>query len=197
MNIHHRECIAYIHMDIKLSDYKVSVSTKYEIKGQPSKAFEDRDILPKSKVYDIKSLAIFSRAVHKISFESLAHSLFVKYDFKVVNLDLMKDVDIFAHSFNAIRRWVRYGEPNSTVRPILRFFTFGEIKNQKELYEWEFYFIHFQNWFGMEIHLYGDCYVVSLTSLNDKVQDDLINSLNQVNANRQVFIVSNKMKLLK
>jgi hypothetical protein len=182
-----------VHMDIKISDYQISVTTKYEVKDQPGKAYEDRDISLKSKVYDKKSFAFLSRAVHKIAFESLAFSLYVKNGAEIKNPE-MKNLDIFDHSFDVIRKWARYGEPSDSVRPFLRLYQFGEVQDQKELFHWQYWLFKFKHWFRFEMNLYGDCYVVSLTSSKEQVETDLVKFAEQVKSNHPVLIIGDKLK---
>jgi hypothetical protein len=120
-----------VHMDVKVSGNKITVSTtQYEIQGQPSKPYENRYIPPKTKDYDKRSLALFSRAVHKVAFESLAHSLFVGTG-KEFEIEGLKNIDMFGQSFKVIRNWVRYGQPQHSVRTVLRLQKFEAVKNKR------------------------------------------------------------------
>ena len=161
-----------IYVDANVSDNKVTVTTQYKIHGQPSRLYEDRLIPPKSRDYDKRSLALLSRAVHKIAFESLAHSLFVKSGLKKEHIDL-KNIDIFDSSFNAVRNWVRYGAPQRSVRPVLRLQKIDEIRTQEEFFHWGGRLWYYQQWFRYELNLFGDWHIMSLTSPSNKVDDDL------------------------
>lgn len=179
-----------VHVDIEVSDNKVTVNTKYEIRGQPHKAYESRAIPPKSKDYDSRSLALLSRAFHKIAFESLAHSLFVGEGLNFVNVDL-NNIDIFDRSFETIRKWARYGEPYDLVRPVLRLQK--EVKTQKELLEWGGRLSYFQQWFRYELNLFGDWYIMSITSPSDKVDNDLRCWLERTKFSHPVWMVGDKL----
>ena len=181
-----------VHVDTEVSDNKVTVNTKYEIQGQPSRAYENRAIPPKSKDYDRRSLALLSRAVHKIAFESLAHSLFVGEGLKVVNVDL-KDIDIFNCSFETIRKWVRFGEPQGSVRPVLRLQKIEEAITQEELFQWGGRLSYFQQWFRYELNLFGDWHIVSMTSPSNKVDNDLRSWVARTKFSHPVWMVGNKI----
>ncbi len=183
-----------VHVDAKVSNNKVTVTTQYKIHGQPSKPYEDRSIPPKSKHYDKRSLALLSRAVHKIAFESLAYSLFVKDVMEIPNVSLMENIDIFGSRFDAIRRWVRYGEPQSSVRAVLRLQKIGEIKKQEELFNWEYLLYELQQWLRVEMNLFGDWYVVSLTSRADKVDADLRSLVERTEFKQPVLTFGDKIQ---
>ncbi len=168
-----------VHIKVEVSDNKVAVTTQYEIQGQPSKPYEDRSIPPKSKDYDKRSLAFLSRAVHKIAFESLAWIIFVKGRYE--------DIDVFDDSFDAIRRWSRCGEPQSSVRPVLRLQRFEVVKPQ-----WRFLLWKFHHWLRGELDLFGDWYVVSLTSPSDKAGEDLESWVRRSKFDHPVWYVGEK-----
>lgn len=117
------------HMAAEISTNRITLNIQYEIKGQPGKPNETRTI-SKSKDYNKRALALLSRAVHKIAFEAVAHSLFVGTGLQFEKKEL-KDIDIFDRSFNVIRDWVRYGEPQHSVRPVLRIQKIDEVKAQE------------------------------------------------------------------
>lgn len=154
------------HMEAKVSANKIAINTQYEITGQPSKPNETRTI-NKSKIYKGRDLALLSRAVHKIAFEAMAHSLFIGKGLEFEKTGF-KDIDIFGSSFDVIRSWARYGEPQSSVRPVLRLQKLEEAK-----FQWECFLWGFDNWLRSELDLFGDWYIVSLTSLPDEVDKDL------------------------
>jgi hypothetical protein len=183
-----------IHVDAKVSGNKITVATtQYEIQGQPSKPYENRSIPPKSKDYNKRALALLSRAVHKVAFESLAHSLFVGtgLEFEIKEL---KDIDMFDQSLKVIRDWVRYGEPQHSVRTVLRLQEFEGAKKQKELTLWKFFLYGFQNWLRMELDLFGDWYIMSLTSSPDKVESDLKIWSKKIKSNNPVWMVGDKLQ---
>lgn len=185
-----------VHVDAKVSGNKITVATtQYEIKGQPSKPYENRSIPPKSKNYDKKALALLSRAVHKVAFESLAHSLFVGTG-QEFETEELKHIDMFDQSFKVIRDWVRYGQPQRSVRTVLRLQKFEEVKKQKELTLWKFFLYGFQNWLRGELDLFSDWYIISLTSSPDKVEGDLRNWAEQTKFNYPVCIIGDKLQLM-
>lgn len=181
-------------MEAEISSNKVTLITKYEIKGQPNKPHEIRNI-SKSKDYSKRDLALLSRAVHKIAFESLAHSLFVKSGLKFEHIDL-KNIDIFDRSFEAIRRWARYGEPQGSVRAVLRLQKFDEIKTQEELFQWGGELRYFQQWFCYGLNLFGDWYIMSLTSAADEADGDLRTWAARAKCAQPVWMVGDKLQAI-
>lgn len=183
-----------VHINANVSGNKVTVTTQYKIQGQPSKPYEDRPIKPKSKVYNSRSLAFLSRAVHKIAFESLAHNLFIKSGLKFEHIDL-KNIDIFDHSFDVIRDWGRYGQPQNSVREVLRLQKFDEAKTREELFEFGGELRYFQQWFCYSLNLYGDWYIMSLTSPSNKVEGDLRNWVGRKKFVHPVWMVGDKIHM--
>lgn len=182
-----------IYVDANVSGNKVTVTTQYKIHGQPSRLYEDRLIPPKSKDYDKRSLALLSRAVHKIAFESLAHSLFVGTGLLVEKKEL-KELDIFDRSFNVIRGWVRYGVPQRSGRPVLRLQRIDEIRTQEEFFHWQGKLFYFQQWFCYELNLFGDWYIMSLTSPADKADGDLRSWVARTKFAQPVWMVGGKLE---
>ena len=183
------------HMAWDISANRVTLTTQYEIKGQPDKPNEDRTI-SKSKDYDQRDLAFLSRAVHKIAFETVSHNLFVGTGLKYQNKEL-GDIDIFDPCFNVIRDWVRDGNPQHSVRPALRIQKFDEVERQEQLFEWGGQVRYFQQWICYELNLFNDWYILSLTSPVNKVKGDLINWLEKRKPNRQVWMVGDELQLMK
>jgi hypothetical protein len=134
--------------DIKVSPMNMSLNIQYAIKGQLSKSYSRRE------------LKLLSRAVHKIAFEALAWTIFVK--------GLYEDIDVFDDRFDTIRKWSRYGQPQNSVRPVIRHQAFHEVKPKWACYLWRF-----GDSLAIELNLFGDWYAVSLTSPSDKAGDDL------------------------
>jgi hypothetical protein len=182
------------HMSAEVSANRITITTQYEIKGQPGKENEVRTIR-ESKDYNERSLAFLSRAVHKIAFETVAHNLFVGIGLQKVRNEL-KDIDIFDPIFNVVRDWVRYGEPQHSVRPALRIQKFDEVERQKQLFEWGGQRRHFPQWICYELNLFNDWYILSLTSSTDKAEDDLKNWLENRKFNHQVWIIGDKLQLV-
>jgi hypothetical protein len=183
-----------IHVDANVSGNRVTVTTQYKIKGQPNKPHEVRNII-NSKDYDKRSLAFLSRAVHKIAFESLAHFLFVRTNVEILNMKF-EEIDVFDGSFNAIRRWVRYGEPQDSNRPVLRLQKFDEVKTQEGFFHWGGPLLYFQQWLRFELNLFNDWHIMSLTSPSNKVYDDLRSWAAQTKFNHPVWIVGDKLEAI-
>lgn len=146
----------------------LTLNIEYKIKGQLSKSYRYRDLLR------------LSRAVHKIAFESLAWGVFVKGSYK--------DIDVFDSRFDAIRNWVRCGQPYRTIRPMLRCQRPDLMKQAKFGYEPH---KRGDNLLVMTLNLFGDLYGVSLTSPPDRVEDDL-KSWAQKDLNYPVWLMGEK-----
>ena len=136
-----------LHCDMSISPKNMSLNVRYSIEGGIGKTYETRE------------LALLSRAVHKIAFESLAWAIFIK--------GIQDNIDIFDPRFEPARKWSRYGKPINRVRPIVRLQT-TDVKPQ-----WEFRLWKFGESVGAELDLFGDWYAVSLTSSADKAGYDL------------------------
>lgn len=182
-----------VHIEAEVSHTGVTVSTRYQIRGQPSNQYEDRSIQPQSKVYDKRSLALLSRAVHKIAFESLAHSLFIGAGLKFEKSDF-RNIDIFDRKFDVVRNWVRYGKPHSPVREVLRIQKFDEVNSQEELFQWEIFLFGFRQWLRCELNLFRDWYIMSLTSPLDKVENDLRGWVELTKSSYPVWMIGDKLK---
>ena len=142
-----------VHIDTNVSGNKVTTSTQYQIQGQPSKSYEERSISSKSKNYNKRSLALLSRAVHKIAFESVAHSLFVGTGLQKEKNEF-KNIDIYDHSFDVIRDWARYGNPQQSVRPILRLLDINKVEVNVKQVPWKMGLYGFNKWLRCELNLY-------------------------------------------
>jgi hypothetical protein len=180
------------HITAEVFTNTITVTTKYEIEGQPNKRNEVRTIR-KSRNYDQRALAFLSRAVHKIAFESVAHNLFVGTGLKKQSKEL-GDIDLFDPCFNVIRTWVRYGEPQHWVRPALRIQRFDEVERQEQLWEWGGKLGVFQDWIYYELNLFHDWYIMSLTSPPDKVKGDLVNWFAKRKPKHHVWTVGDKLE---
>ncbi len=180
-----------VHIDTNVSGNKVTVTTQYKIQGQPSKKYEERSISPKSKNYDKRSLKFLSRAVHKIAFESVAHYLFVGTGLQYEKKEF-KDIDIFDHSFDVIRNWVRYGNPQNSVRPVLRLLDFDK-ENVKSA-PWKIKVSGFNQWLRCELNFYYYWYAVNLTSSSDKAEDELKHWVKSKKFDYTVFIFGDKIQ---
>lgn len=110
--------------------------------------------------YDKRALALFSRAVHKVAYESFAHSLFVK--------KVKPTFDIFSEEFEPTREWARRGQPQNQVRPILRR-PGTTLENQWGISIWDNPVLGM----GVELKLFGEWYGVSLTAAPDTVLNTL------------------------
>ncbi len=182
-----------VHIDTNVSGNKVTVSTQYQIQGQPSKSYEERSISPKSKDYDKRSLALLSRALHKIAFESLAYFLFVRTGVQNEKKKL-KDIDIFDCRFNVIRDWVRWGNPQQSVRPILRLLDFN--KENVKTAPWKIKLSGFNQWLRCQPNLYYYWYAINLTASSDKAEDDLKNWAKRTKFDHTVFMFGDKIQAI-
>ena len=117
------------------------------------------------KKYDRKSVALFSRAIHKIAFESFVwHQM--QPDPKPARLDL------FDARFSSIRQWARHGQPRRKVRPLVRM-TVDHISSH-DLWEAQVWGFEQAQHFALQLRLFGDWLVVSLTSSQAQVQEHLM-----------------------
>ncbi len=135
-------------LNLTVRDNGLELDATYEVKGTLRRQYERR------------SVARFSRAIHKLAFESF------------VWLQLEPDpkpskMDPFSESFRPLRRWVRYGEPNGRVRPLVR------MPSSSLTREWEPRLLGFGEHFALELRLFGDWLTVSLTSSHEDAQEHL------------------------
>jgi len=180
------------HITARVSANRITVTTQYEIEGQPGRPNEVKTIT-KLKNYAQRDLGFLSRAVHKIAFEAVAHSLLVGTGLKKRSKEI-GDIDVFDPRFNVVRDWVRYGEPQDSVRPALRILKFDEVKKQEELWQWGGRAGGFQGWTYYKLNLFNDWYVMSLTSPANKVKGDLVNWLGKRKPSHQVLVVGDKLQ---
>lgn len=180
------------HTEAEVSANRITLNTQYQIKGQLDKPNETR-MISKSKDYNKKALALLSRAVHKIAFESVAHILFVEADSQNTR-NGFEAIDIFSPGFDAIRNWVRYGQPWHSVRPALRIQKFDEVKTQEQLFKWGGNTWYFQKGICYELNLFNDWYIMSLTSSADKVESYLKNWAKTTKFNNPVWVVGDKLQ---
>jgi hypothetical protein len=163
----HRAC----HIAAEVSATRITLTTQYEIEGQPNRPSEVRTI-SKCKDYRRTDLAFLSRAIHKIAFETLAHHQFVGTGTRRYRNDV-GDIDVFDREFDVVRTWVRRGEPQSSVRPALRIQRFEQAKTKEQLSRWGGEAHYFQQGTYYSLNLFNDWYIVSLTSPPDRVESDL------------------------
>jgi hypothetical protein len=180
------------HIAAKVTPNRITITTQYEIEGQPDNPKEVRTI-NKSKAYKKRDLAFLSRAVHKIAFESIAHSLFVGTGSQTKNKGF-EDIDIFDSSFNVIRGWVRRGEPQSSVRPALRIQKFYEVKTREQFFRWGGELRRFPEGFCYALNLFNEWYILSITSSPDKVEDDLRVWSKKIKSNSPVWLLGDKLQ---
>jgi HNH endonuclease len=126
----------------------LELEVSYEVKGVIRREYERRWV------------ARFLRAIHKVAFESFVW-------FQLQPNPKPSPMDLFASSFRPIRRWARYGEPNGTVRPVVR------MPSSFIVPEWEPRLWEVEQHCALELRLFGDWFVVSLTSADSEVQDHL------------------------
>jgi hypothetical protein len=180
------------HTEAEVSANRITLNTQYQIKGQPDKPDETRTI-SKSKDYNKRALALLSRAVHKIAFESVAHKLFVGAGLQYARSEF-EDIDIFDPGFNVIRDWVRYGKPQNSVRPALRTQKFDEVKTQEQLFIWGGETWYFQRGICYALNLFNDWYIMSLTSSTDTVESHLKSWAKTTKFNNPVWVVGDKLQ---
>lgn len=135
-------------LNLTVRDNGLELDVNYQIKGTLRRQYERR------------SVARFSRAIHKLAFESF------------VWLQLQPDpkptkMDPFSAIFRPLRRWARYGEPNGSVRPLARMPSSGIT------HEWEPRLWGFGEHFALELRLFGDWLAISLTSSQADAQEHL------------------------
>lgn len=101
---------------------------------------------------DGRTQALISRAIHKMAFESLAWAVHFK--------DGVDFVDVLDPAFDPVRRWVREGQPQRPVRPVV--WRPGAVTDHR----WETVTWHYEgrrHW-GVELRLFWPWFGVSLTS---------------------------------
>jgi hypothetical protein len=137
------------HLDLKVQvkDQALEIDISHTITGRLIKN------------YNLRDLALLSRAVHKIAFESLAWQVF---DRRIEN-----QPDLFSTLFNPVRAWAREGQPHGSVRPVLR------RPNSAISPDWHVQLWKFENDFVVQVNLFADWYAVSLTSPSERVAQDL------------------------
>jgi hypothetical protein len=136
-----------LNLAVGIRGRELSVDVTYKIQGCLTRE------------YSHKQLKLLSRAIHKIAFESLAWSLFVK--------GLDEPVDLFSASFKPVRAWAREGKPQNSVRPVLRR-PGNTISTQWETRLWKL-----GHAIGAELCLFGDWYGLTLTSVHSEALTDL------------------------
>ncbi len=112
-----------------------------------------------SRTYSVGDLALISRAVHKIAFESLAWSLFVG--------GVPNPVDVFSNAFDPVRTWGRRGSPMKPIRPVLR------IAASEALPNFGYEIRASGSEMALQLNLFGDYYLVALTGKASDVVDIL------------------------
>jgi hypothetical protein len=112
------------------------------------------------QVYKRKDVALFSRAIHKVAFESLVH-------YQMTSEPKIPNLDLFAELFEPIRQWVRYGQPQGKVRPLARRVATPITR------EWQPLFRRVDQHLAVELRLYADWFYVSLTSTHNQVEEHL------------------------
>jgi hypothetical protein len=101
--------------------------------------------------YDRRRLALLSRAVHKIAFENLAYSWHTKQG-------LPAELDPWIARYDAVRAWVRRGEPHNRIRAVVRWPTPHVTRDwATEIWRHEAEVLS-------QLNLFGEWYAVSLTS---------------------------------
>jgi len=135
-----------VSINTTLDPNRMTMDVSYGINGRLVTEYRPRD------------LALLSRAIHKLAFESLAWQTYV---------DPGTGLDLFDKRFDAIRRWGREQIPFLGYRPVARRVPKSIDAN------WSPRLWVFGDELGMEMRLFGDWYAVSLTSRADKALEDL------------------------
>lgn len=112
------------------------------------------------QVYNRRSVARFSRAIHKVAFES-----FVCY--QIQPDPRPPGVDLFAEPFEPIRQWTRYGRPHGKVRPLAR------MASPLIVPEWRPEVVGFDRHLALQLRFFADWFAVSLTSPHAQVREHL------------------------
>jgi len=76
-------------------------------------------------------------------------------------------IDVYAEAFNPVRRWARYGEPMSPVRPVL-WRSRETVASEWAVEPWRHHDV-----IGVTVELFGDWFAVSLSSAPGSVLGDL------------------------
>ena len=160
-----------MHLDANVSSNNFTVDIQYGISGRLSKTYTRRE------------LAFLSRAVHKIAYETLAWTIFVK--------GINTEIDIYSDEFNPVRNWSRGGSPVNRVRPVVRRQSFDKVST-----EWSCSLWKFSNFIGIELNLFGDWYVVSLTSPVDRAEDDLRENIDASKQRAPAWVIGEDLKPL-
>ena len=158
-------------LNAELSSDNFTVDVKYSIEGRLSKTYRRKD------------LAFLSRAVHKIAYESLAWSIYVK--------GIFTNIDMFSTEFDYIRDWSRRGQPINFIRPVVRKQSSHNVNKEWKPSHWIF-----PTYYGAELNLFGDYYVVSLTSPPHRVEDDLRERIDSSKHDTLVWVIGDKLKQL-
>jgi len=135
-------------LSLAVRDNALELDATYQVKGTLRRQ------------YDRRSVALFTRAIHKFAFESFVWFQ-LQLDPKPMKLDP------FSECFRPLRRWARYGEPNGKVRPVVR------MPSSNISHEWEPRLWEFGDGFALELRLFGDWLAVSLTSSQNNAQEHL------------------------
>jgi hypothetical protein len=132
-----------VHLNSTVSSKVLSMKINYRTEGEIRKS------------YALSDLALISRAIHKIAFES--------YVWKIVVEGMQCPIDIFHKNFKDVRLWARNGDPQNFVRPVLRLMEFNSVKG-----DWAFGIWGFHGSIIVELDIFGDWYAVDLTSDKDR-----------------------------
>jgi hypothetical protein len=137
-----------VRLDLNVRSGAFELEVAYEVKGTIRKE------------YDRRNVARFSRAVHKLAFESFI-CLQMQPDSRAARLDP------FVARFRPIRQWARYGQPARKVRPLVR------MPATSIATTWQSQLWGFGEHLGLELRLFGDWLAVSLTSPHAEVEHHL------------------------
>ena len=156
-------------LNATIKDQTAGIDLSYTVSGRLEKTYEQRD------------LALLSRAVHKIAFESLVWQIFVG--------GAQNAPDVFSDLFNPVRDWARWGQPYGNIRPVLR------RPNPVISTDWSVEVWRFDQNIGVQLNLFADLYSVSLTSPKDTVMQDLKRWVEQ--KSDDMWVIGKQMTTLK
>ena len=166
-----------LNLKTHLKEKGMTLDVSYSIQGQLNRQ------------YSLKDMQRLSRAIHKIAFESLAWSLYVRGDDKDVQEHSTR-LDVYSSTFEPIRAWARRGIPQNSVRPVLR-------RPATTLaVEWEVRQWAFPKFLAAEISLFGDWYAVALTSDHSKALEHLRSTRVPTGKDENIWVIGDSFRRL-
>ena len=139
----------HVELDVALKSARLVFTLGYAIRGKQAITYRPRD------------RRLLSRAVHKMALEEAARQVFVD--------GVPLKVDLFGAEFDDVRNWSKRGEPQNSIRPIIRFVRPNEMAKP----EYGYFILQSRGALIVELHIFGDCYVVNLTSSPQEAEEQL------------------------